>query len=76
MSDLKALTVAPGDEATVAELVAVFDTLSGQLKQLGVAGAAGDLRRMNAIQGEIEASEEEANAKFGAYGLTACGSPD
>ena len=76
VSDLKALTVAPGDESTVAELIAMFDNLSGQLKQLGVAGAAGDLRRMNAIQGEIEASEEEANAKFGAYGLTACGSPD
>ena len=53
----------------------MFDKLSGQLKQLGVAGAAGDLRRMNAIQGGIEASEEDA-AEFGAYGLTACGSPD
>ena len=76
VSDLKALTVAPGEEATVAELVALFDKLSGQLKEVGVAGAGGDLRRMNAIQGEIEASEEEANAKLGAYGLTACGAPD
>ena len=76
VSDLRALPVAPGDENTVAELTAAVENLSGKLKQMGVAGAAGDVRRVNAIQREIDAAGVDVDTRFGNYGLRAGGSAD
>jgi hypothetical protein len=74
--DLRAIPVAPGDEATVTELIAIFDTMAGKVRELGPAAAAGDLRRINAIEKEVNDLEGTANGKFEAYGLTGCGSTD
>ncbi len=74
--DLRAIPVAPGDEAAVADMIAVFDTMAGKVKEIGVAGVAGDVKRVNAIDKEVADLEGTANATFEAYGLTGCGSTD
>ena len=74
--DLKALPVSPGDEATVAAMIATMDDMSAKVKELTGAAAAADVKRLTAIQKESEALEAVANEKFGAYGLTVCGSSD
>ena len=74
--DLKALPVAPGDEATVADMLTTTSDLIGKLRLLGPAAAAGDVRRVKAIDKEGDVLEKAVNAKFGAYGLHVCGSPE
>jgi len=74
--DLRALPVPPGDEATVADMLATTTNLIGSLRQMGPAAAAGDLKRIKAIEKEVDAMEPAVNEKFGAYGLKVCGSPE
>jgi len=73
VADLKALPVAPGDEAVVTEMIGTFDKLSAQLGRLLGIAATGDRKALAALEKETDALEQEANVKFGAYGLTACG---
>jgi hypothetical protein len=72
-SDLKALPVPPGDEATVADITAQVSNFAGRMRELGAAAAAGDRRRVNAIEKEGDAMLVVMNEKFGAYGLNVCG---
>ena len=75
-NDLKALPVAPGDEATVTDMITSLGSFSGTMRQMGPAAAAGDVKRVNALTKEGDAMEVAVNAKLGAYGLTVCGSPE
>lgn len=73
VADLKALPVPPGDEATVAAAITSLENLMGKVRELISAAKAGDVKRVSAIEKEGDAIEVDANAKFNAYGLTACG---
>jgi hypothetical protein len=72
-TDLKALPVPPGDEATVIEITTQIGNVSATIRQMGSAALAGDTKRVNALDKEGDAMIDLLNEKFGAYGLTACG---
>ena len=72
-TDLKALPVPPGDEATVARITTQVNNVAAKLRELGNAALAGDVKRVNALDKEGNAMIEELNRRFGAYGLTVCG---
>jgi hypothetical protein len=70
---LKALPVAPGDEAVVADLLAELAKFSGALKQLEAAAINGDVKRVNAIDKEGDAIAEEIDKRLSGYGFSSCG---
>ena len=66
----------PGDEATVTDMVTTMANFTGNMRQMGPAAAAGDVKRIRALEKEGDVMEVAVNAELGAYGLTVCGSPD
>jgi Ca2+-binding RTX toxin-like protein len=73
-NDLKALPVAPGDEATVTEMVGAAEKLTGKLAEIRDATQGSDLARLQALDKETGPLGTAADAKFDAYGLGVCGS--
>jgi hypothetical protein len=73
-ADLRALPVAPGDEATVAEMLDAGDKLVAKFREMRDATAALDAPHMLAAAMESEPLGTAADAKFDAYGLGTCGS--
>jgi hypothetical protein len=74
VTDLRALTVAPGDEGTIGELTAAIDNLLGKFKEIGAAAKANNARLVGGLVDELDVAGTAVNAKFDAYGLTVCGS--
>lgn len=72
--DLKALPVPPGDEATVAEMWAIQDTLGAKFREMQAAAAVEDGSRVLAIDKETTPLVTAGDAKLDAYGLGSCGS--
>lgn len=72
--DLKAMTVPPGDEATIADVMAALDKVMAKWAEAPGAAAAGDVSRITAIDKEMGTLETAADAKLDAYGLGTCGS--
>ena len=72
-ADIKALTVPPGDEGPVAEMLAAQDKVIAKDKEL----AAAAQQRNQALYNRLDDEEAElitaANSKFDAYGLRNCG---
>ena len=73
-ADLRALPVAPGDEATVTDMLDAQDKALAKLREMRDATVALDAARMTAAAKESEPLGTAANAKFDAYGLGSCGS--
>jgi hypothetical protein len=72
--DLKAIPVPPGDETTVAEMLASMDKANAKWGEAPGAAAAGDASRLSAIVKEAAPLDTASSAKFDAYGLESCGS--
>lgn len=73
-TDLRALPVAPGDEATVSDVLGAFDAFAAKTNEFVDAFKAGNAKLVVALVDEIDVAGTAANAKLDAYGLTACGS--
>lgn len=74
VGDLKALPVPPGDEATVAEIVAALEKVTAKWAEAPGAASSGDRSRFDAISKEMSPLNTAADAKLDAYGLGVCGS--
>ena len=74
VTDIKALPVPPGDEATLAELFAAQDKAQAKNREFEDAAADEDFDRMDALDREITTLITAADAKWDAYGLGSCGS--
>jgi hypothetical protein len=73
-TDLKAIPAPPGDEATVGEFVAAFDTMNAKLKEMSAAAKANNPRLFSGLSDEADVANTALNAKLDAYGLKTCGS--
>lgn len=73
-ADFKALQAPPGDETTVADMLAAIDALNAKAKEAVDAARAGNERLFLALFEEINVAQTAANAKLDAYGLKTCGS--
>lgn len=73
-TDIKALQTPPGDEATVADILAAIDGLNAKAKEAIDAARAGNGRLVLALSDELSVAETAVNAKLDAYGLKVCGS--
>lgn len=74
VGDLKALPAPPGDEAVVAETMGAQDSALAKMREFRDASAANDFRRILALEKDVGASFELADAKFISYGFKNCGS--
>jgi hypothetical protein len=72
-TDLRALPVPPGDEATVTDLLAAFDALNAKAKDITAAAKANNAKLVGALSSDLDVATTALNAKFDAYGLTVCG---
>ena len=72
-ADIKALVVPPGDEATVAEMLAAQDLVIAKDKELQTAAQARNQREFDRLDEQEASLVTSANAKFDAYGLKNCG---
>lgn len=72
-ADLKAITVPPGDEATVAGLVGAMEDLNAKGKEVSSAAKANNPRLVLALVQEVQVAGTGLNAKLDAYGLKTCG---
>lgn len=73
-TDFKALQTPPGDEATIADMLAAIDALNAKAKEAVDAARAGNERLFLALFEELSVAQTAANAKLDAYGLETCGS--
>lgn len=73
-SDLRALPAPPGDEATIADMLAAQDKVNAKVGELRDAAAAGNQSRFIAAGQELDVLGTAADAKLDAYGLAVCGS--
>ena len=73
-TDFKALQVPPGDEATVADMLAAIDGLNAKAKEAVDAARAGNQRLFFALVDDLNVAQTAVNAKLDAYGLKVCGS--
>ncbi len=74
VADIRALTVAPGDEGAISELTAALDNLIAKFKEIGAAAVSNNPRLAGGLVNELDVAGTAVNAKFDAYGLTVCGS--
>lgn len=74
VADLRTLPAAPGDEATVTQMLDAADKLNAKTVELRDAIAAQDIARVQAIAKEGGPLETDSNHQFDAYGLGTCGS--
>ncbi len=72
-ADIRALVVPPGDDATVADMLAAQDKVIARDKELLVAAQQRNERLFDRLYEEGAALTTAANAKFDAYGLRNCG---
>jgi hypothetical protein len=72
-ADIKALPVPPGDESTVADMLAAQEKVVENDKQLQAAAQARNQARFDSIEEEGLPLVTAANATFDGYGLRACG---
>jgi hypothetical protein len=72
-TDLKALPVPPGDEATVTDVLAALDALNGKAKDIAAAAKANNPKLVGALSDEINVANTALNAKLDAYGMKVCG---
>jgi hypothetical protein len=70
----KALAPPPGDEATVAAIVADFEAALPKIREVGTAAKANNDRLFVALFQELDLLGTQVDAKLDAYGLNACGS--
>lgn len=73
-TDLKALPVPPGDEATVSEMMSEVDKIDAKGREALDAVVSNDASRFLAIGEEAIVLTTAVDAKLDAYGLTTCGS--
>lgn len=73
-ADMRALQAPPGDEATVADIMAAIDGLNAKAKEAVDAARAGNGRLVLALSDELNVAQTAVNAKLDAHGLTTCGS--
>ena len=71
--DIEALAKPPGDEATVADMLAAQDKVIAKDKELAAAAKARNEASFDRLDEEETALVTAANAKFDAYGLRNCG---
>lgn len=71
-TDMKAIPVPPGDEVTVVEITSSISNLAGKLREMGNAAAAGDAKRVNALEKEYQAMVDTMTKKMDGYGLSVC----
>ena len=74
VTDIKALPVPPGDEATLTELFVAQDKAQAKNREFEAAAADEDFDRMDALDRESTTLITAADAKWDAYGLGSCGS--
>ena len=74
VTDIRALPVAPGDEATVAEILTAQDKANAKEREFQDAAVDDEFDRMDALDREITTLITAADAKWDAYGLGSCGS--
>lgn len=72
--DFKAMTVAPGDDGAVGEIVTALDGALPKFKELSSAAKANNARLVGALFEELGVAGTALDAKLDAYGLKACGS--
>ena len=72
-ADIKALPVAPGDEAAVTDMLAAQDHVIAKDKALQAAAQARNQVAFERLEREDLGLVTAANAKFDAYGLRSCG---
>lgn len=72
-ADIKALAVPPGDDTTVAEMLAAQDRVIALVRDARAAAQRGNEAQFGRILAEGDTVGTAANAKFDAYGLRACG---
>ena len=72
-ADIKALAVPPGDDTTVAEMLAAQDKVIAIGRDALAAAQRGNEAQFSRILAEGETVGTAANAKFDAYGLRVCG---
>jgi hypothetical protein len=73
LSDIKALVVPPGDEATVAEMLAAQDKVIANDKDTQAAAQKGNAAQVDKFDDLNTTLITAAHAKFDAYGLRKCG---
>lgn len=74
LADIKALVVPPGDETTVAEMVAAQDKVIANDKDTQAAAQKGNAAQVDKHDDLNTTLITAAHAKFDAYGLRKCGS--
>ena len=74
VTDLKAVTAPPGDEATVGEFVSAMEAVNAKVAELIAAVKANNSRLASGLFDEVNVASTAVNAKLDAYGLTVCGS--
>jgi hypothetical protein len=72
LADLKALPVAPGDEAAFASLTAIIDTEDAAVGELRDAMLAGNSARVDALTKPTD-TDKAFEIQLDGYGLTTCG---
>lgn len=72
-ADIRALAVPPGDDTTVAEMLAAQDKVIAKDRELHAAAQRGNAAQFDRLELEEIELVTAANAKFDAYGLRACG---
>jgi len=73
VSDLRAVTVPPGDEGTVGDFLGAMEALNKQVNDL-IAAAKNNPRLVGGLSEELNVASTAVNAKLDAYGLKVCGS--
>lgn len=72
-ADLKAITVPPGDEATVADFLGALENLNAKGKEVSSAAKSNNPRLVLALVDEVNVAGTALNSKLDAYGLKGCG---
>ena len=73
-SDIKALTVPPGDQGALTEFLNAVDAMNAKFSEASAAVRANNPRLVLALMDEAQVASTAMNAKADAYGLRACGS--
>ena len=74
VTDIRAIPIPPGDEATVNEMTAAMDALTPKIKEVSAAARANNARLLSGLFDDADLASTQANAKLDAYGLKLCGS--
>ncbi len=74
ITDIKALVAPPGDEATIADMLAAQDKVIANDKDTQAAAQKGNAAQVDKFDTLNTALITQAHAKFDAYGLRNCGS--